>query len=112
MLKCKKCRFENKDNSKFCKSCGKSLQEELKETQEKTSELSMVKEGYFKGNMCPFTVASIGGTDQVYPGVGSISHYTWKHLECIGRFCRLWDNKENECSFKVMVEILKKRMKR
>jgi len=115
--------YYDEDEGLFCEECfkkikGKSKKEieiekkkiVLKETEEekKKAEESMNRSGYFKGNMCPFTIASIGGTEAAFGG-STLEHYEWKHLECIGEYCRLWDDKAKECSFKVMAESLKKK---
>jgi len=71
----------------------------------------MAKEGYFKGEMCPFVLAQVGGTHvatAVFTG-GNIEEYTWVHLQCIKEYCKLWDSKSKDCSFKVMVELLRKK---
>jgi hypothetical protein len=74
---------------------------------EESTESEMKIEGYFKGKMCPFVMASVGGTTTVAGG-STLESYRWKHLVCMGEFCRLWDKEEKECSFKVMTESLKK----
>jgi hypothetical protein len=108
MLKCKSCGLENKEKSKFCKSCGKDLQEEIVEIQNEKIEKEMGRKGYFKGKMCPFVVASIGGTTGYISGA-TFEKYEWQHYQCMEEFCRLWDDKAKECSFKIMVELLKKK---
>ncbi|MBU1045109.1 MAG: hypothetical protein KJ915_12015 [Candidatus Omnitrophica bacterium] len=45
-------------------------------------------------NMCPFSVASIGGGGS-FLGVGSES-YTWTHFHCLKSNCRLWVYKVDE----------------
>ena len=71
------------------------------------SEFEMNAKGYFKGKMCPFTVASVGGTTSI-TGSSSTESYEWRHFACMGEFCKLWDKEEGNCSFKVMTEHLKK----
>lgn len=39
-------------------------------------------------NMCPFTMAEIGGGGSISGWGGEL--YTWTHNECIGMYCRLW----------------------
>jgi hypothetical protein len=59
-------------------------------------------------NMCPFTVASIGGEVTVM-GSGQ-GQYTWTHSPCIKETCRLWTYKVDEkgeiyaegCSFQLV----------
>lgn len=41
---------------------------------------------YIAGGMCPFTVASTGGTN----ALRTAETYTWAHQPCIERFCKLW----------------------
>ncbi|MFH2139008.1 MAG: zinc ribbon domain-containing protein [Candidatus Omnitrophota bacterium] len=45
-------------------------------------------------DMCPFTMASIGGGGS-FGGVGSES-YTWTHSTCLKSNCRLWTYKVDE----------------
>jgi len=45
-------------------------------------------------NMCPFTIASVGGGGS-FAGVGSES-YTWTHSPCLEGNCRLWTYKLDE----------------
>jgi hypothetical protein len=65
------------------------------------------RKDYFKGKMCPFVIASVGGTTSIAES-STIESYEWKHLVCMKEFCRLWDDEEKECSFKVMTQSLKK----
>ena len=84
------------------------MQEEISDILKKKAEIEMTKSGYFKGNMCPFVIASIGGTEAAFGG-STLENYVWKHMQCIGEYCRLWDSKAKECSFKVMVDLLRKK---
>ena len=74
---------------------------------EENTESEMNKKGYFKGKMCPFAIAYSGGTTAI-AGSSTLESYEWKHMVCMGEFCRLWDNEAKKCSFRLMVELLNK----
>lgn len=52
-------------------------------------------------NMCPFTIASIGGGASI-GGIGS-EKYVWTHSPCLGMNCRLWVFKYDDAG-EVMAE--------
>jgi hypothetical protein len=98
-------------NRKMEEEQRKKEEKERTKKQKEEIEKRMAEAGYFKGKMCPFVVAAIGGTHvatAVFTG-GQIEEYTWKHFQCIEEYCRLWDKEAKECSFKVMAESFKKK---
>jgi hypothetical protein len=72
---------------------------------------SVAPADYIENNMCPFTIAQIGGTSGYIAGL-TMENYTWKHLRCMGGYCKFWDNDNSECSINLgMKALYKKREK-
>ena len=80
----------------------------MEEQDDRKKELEMNVKGYYRGKMCPFVVASVGGTT-VITGNSTLENYEWKHLSCMGKFCKLWDDNSKDCSFNVMVDLLREK---
>lgn len=118
-IECEKCGTTNTNTAKFCKKCGNNLtksrmgaellqrKEELRLEEEavKKEEAKMAEAGYFKGEMCPFTQVKVGGTENIGSavlwGTPTSNVYTWQHCGCIGKYCKMWDAKKEDCVLKL-----------
>jgi len=75
----------------------------------KEKELKMNESGYFKGKMCPFTMAKVGGTRAAtlaFTGA-TMNEYVWTHNECIEEYCAIWDETGKQCGIKTISKKLK-----
>ena len=81
-------------------------EDEIASKEEKivSKEDQMASIGYYKGKMCPFTQVKIGGTRTAtlaFTGA-SMNEFTWTHTECIEEYCAIWNDKDKQCSMKLI----------
>lgn len=98
-----------KEKQERVKKIQKAIEETHKlENLKLENEHKMAEEGYYKGLMCPFTVAKVGGTRAAtlaFTGA-SINEYVWKHSQCLADYCAIWDPKNKQCSIKTISQKL------